>query len=585
MPKEFSRWELHQRGTIADYNLGINGLNSGDLEASKVAFDSVVAGEPRAAVGWYGLGVVALRLGRIEDAIVTLEHVATSYPRADVSAQLSKAYFTNQDFKNARHWGLLAVEISPNSVEAQSAYQWALMRLGEYDAALQSIKAVRESDPSGDWDCLEIRLWIEQGEYARAKQLVTGCYTASFPELARGVLARLGDADGPSLESGQRLTATTEVEAAIVYIRSNRFQEGIARLDEVLTIFPDHATARIIRGTAYYLVRDFQKARADLQSVFEAKTWVDVESDGVMTGILTQAGEAAFLEQVRQGIGILALLYMELGDQKSASSVIERAEREGHLGIELDAAAAALFWHESERKTAWLELERLHLDQPDNRFVLRIVSDLAHRDSGSVPASLQSRLSEQGSWKQNYNLAAGQSNAGNFEECGETALAALARFGQVPEARDILSDVAYGCALSLGDLEQAAGLHSQYGATYLLEENRMRHAALLVNASRAEEALKLLDHVTREHATLASIQVAARLDVGDLDGAVKWAKGKEDVELTYELAFELLKVKRRDEATQLLERCCSIMANEECTKLLQMAKQEGSEEEGVLELE
>jgi tetratricopeptide (TPR) repeat protein len=574
MPKAFSRWELHQRGTIADYNQGITGLSGGDLERAKEAFESVVAGEPRAAVGWYGLAVVELRLRRVDEAVAILEHVATSYPRADVSAQLSKAYFTNQDFEKARHWGKLAVAISPDSVEGQSVYQWALMRLGEYEAALESINAVRETNPSGDWDCLEIRLWVEQGEYARAKPLTTGCYTATYPELARGVLARLGDQGGSSVDSGQGVSATREVKEAITLIRANRFQEGIDRLNGVLTLFPDHATARIIRGTAFYLQRDFEKAREDLQSVFEAQTWVDVESDGVMTGILTQAGEAAFKEQIRQGIGILALLYIELGDKASAASVIARAGAEGHEGIELEAAAAALSWHRDERDTAWVELERLLLAEAGNRFVLRIISDLAHRDSDSVPASLRSRLSEQGSWKQNYNLAAGQSNAGQFEECGKTAMAALARFEHVPEARDLLSDVAYGCVLSLGDLEQAAALHSQYGAAYLLEENRLRHATLLVNASRADEALRLLEHVKGAYPTLTSIQVAARLDSGDLDGAVKWAQGEEDVELTYELSFELVRAERWAESVRLLERACPILANEECPKLLAIAKAE-----------
>ena len=129
MPKAFSRWELHHRDTIADYNVGIVALNEGDLEGAKKAFEGVVAGEARAAVGWYGLAVIQLRQRRVDEAIAILEHVATSYPRADVAAELSKAYFTNQDFEKARHWGHLAVEISPGSVEAQSAYQWALMRL------------------------------------------------------------------------------------------------------------------------------------------------------------------------------------------------------------------------------------------------------------------------------------------------------------------------------------------------------------------------------------------------------------------------------------------------------------------------
>jgi len=572
MPKEFARWELHQRATIADYNHGILALNVGDLNVAKHAFEEVVSGEARAAVGWYGLAVIQLRMREVDEAIRILEHVATSYPRADVAAQLSKAHFTNQDFEKARHWGHLAVEISPTSVEAQSAYQWALMRLGQYPMALESIASVREADPRGDWDCLEIRLWIEQGEFTRAKELVAGCYTATVPELARGVLARLGGSGGPTVDSGSKLTATKEVQDAIALIRANRFTEGIGRLDRVLELFPGHGTARIIRGTAHYLVRDYESARSDLRNVFEAQTWVDVESDGVMTGILTQAGEAAFREQVRQGIGILCLLHLEIGDAATAASVVERAKREGHAGTEIEGAAAAVSWHRGDRSAAWAELDRLYVAEPENRFVLRLVSDLAHRDSDSVPSSIRALLGERGSWKQNYNLAAGQSNGGQFEECSKTALAALSRFGQVPEARDLLSDVAYGCVLSLGDLEQAAGLHEQYGASYLLEENRTRHAALLVNAGRASEALKLLDNVSGAHGELVSIQVAARLDTDDLDGALKWATGEEAPELCYELAFELVKVERRPEAIRLLERCCPILGNEECPKLLELAR-------------
>jgi tetratricopeptide (TPR) repeat protein len=579
LPKEFSRWELHQRGTIADYNQGIVALNEGDLEAAAQAFERVVKGEPRAAVGWYGLAVIDLRQRKVDEAISILDHVATSYPRGDVSAQLSKAYFANQDFEKAREWGHFAVEITPTSIEAQSAYQWALMRLGEYSVAFDTIAAARKEDPRGDWDCLEIRLWIERGQVARAKRLVSGCYTATVPELARGVLARLGSEGGVVLDSGQKSTATMQVQESISLIRANRFEEGIARLDQVLSLFPDHGTARIIRGTAYYLIRDYESARSDLNSVFEAETWVDVEADGVITGILTQASAEAFREQVRQGIGILSLLHLEMGDLAASSAVIERARRDGHNGIELDAAAAALSWYRDEKQPAWVELERLHLSQPENRFVLRLMSDLAHREADSVPESLRAILVERGSWKQNYNLAAGQSNGGRYDECRNTAMAALARFGDEPEARDVLADVAYGCVLSLGDLAEAASLHEQYGESYLLVENRFRHAALLVNAGRAAEALRLVENIEGEHPSLPSIQVAARLDGGDLSGALKWAAGQEDPELTYELAFELVKVNRRGEAVGLLERCCPILANEECRKLLEIANQEPDSEQ------
>ena len=310
--------------------------------------------------------------------------------------------------------------------------------------------------------------------------------------------------------------------------------------------------------------------------MFEAETWVDMEEDGLMTGILTRSSEQAFLVQVRQGMAILALLHAETGDLTTAASVIKRAQDKGHDGLEIDAAAAALLWYGERREQAWAVFSELYKASSNSRFLLRIMSELAHGDSDSVPLELRKELVDRGSWKQSYNLAAGQSNQGRYEACRETADGALARFSDDDEARPLLADLAYGCLLGLDDFEQAAVRVKVYGSDELSLSNRLRHAAKLVNARRGAEALDVMAGIGPEVDGARSIQVAARLDTGDINGALQWSDGREDPELTYELAFALYDQGRFKEAAPLFERCCPALQDEDCDLLRELAKQEAA---------
>ena len=184
-----------------------------------------------------------VRTGDGESAIAAGREAAARYPDdADLQLHLTRAYFTEDRFDDALSAVDRAIALNGNEPSYLCARADTLLRLEQFEEAIQSAQAVLVTEPD-HWHSFEqiidalVRLDRLPDAEARARDLV---------QLAPTVPAAL-------------------CTASRFYLSQDRLDQAFELVDKVLNIDPSDQPARHLRGLVYFEMKDYRRASEDLR--------------------------------------------------------------------------------------------------------------------------------------------------------------------------------------------------------------------------------------------------------------------------------------------------------------------------------
>jgi len=516
------------RGAYSD---ALVALGTGRIEAAEAGFTTLVARHPDCGMCQQGLGVAQLRMGRIDDARATLEAAVRAWPeQPEPWASLAAAAFAGQDFERARAAASAGVDADPGSLEAQAALQQSLLRIGDLDAAAAALEVARAELPGPVVACLSVQLDQERGRTPPADHLAA-CRRAGTSDLIAGALSR---SSGDSDQVGA-LAARLGMDPVVLVAQAlDRAGEGdtaaaLALLDGALEGWPHRADARALRAQLRRQSGDAIGARADLEALLDAGTWVDVHRTGATSGILRRSDAERLAATVSEAGALLVDLLREEGALDAAAARLDQAEARGPHPA-LSAAAARLHATRGEPERAWQAISTGFDRFPGDPRPVAAAGAVALADPAGLPDPARTALAASTDWRDRLNLALALRRRGEPAAC-LAAIEALTVDGADAQGR--LSTARYACAVEAGDAPRADA--AAVGAGRASPALRYNHALLHFNAGDYASALAALGGLPDQLAAdpsgaspavggaVVGMAVRGRAQTDDLDGAIALA--------------------------------------------------------------
>jgi tetratricopeptide (TPR) repeat protein len=474
------------------YNTAVGHYNAGDLAEARSAIEQLLKAQPDCGAARTIRANILLLTGNPAESLAELQQLSQSFPKEDlVWLTLSQAAFALQDFTLALDASKEAVRLEPSSFEAQRALNLALVRLGRYDEALAALKTARNrGSPPAALDCLEVGVLVDQKQADPARAKMASCEQSTDLNLVRFTRSNL------ALLTGDYQAAAESADAAgaehmgrqgraVLLAESGDYAGCIQILDQVVTQEPENVGARLQRANCLHNAARDAEARADLERAFGAGTWVTIQENGSLTGILTYGSEQEFKESTSKAALLLVELQLEAGDRAAAEGTWT-ALSQSFPGTDATLAATALVEAGSNRDP-WPGLWAAVEQRPGSELLLETASSLLLQRPAGVPAGLPARIVAQGSWADLYNLSAFYYNSQKFSECVRVVEPALERVEEGHRAA--LRDVLYSCAAGADDLTRLDQVLALRGSPQgLPAPDLLQHAWLRVKAGRASEA-------------------------------------------------------------------------------------------------
>ncbi len=570
-----AQWEPSQRH-VETYNLGVEALNSGDLEAAEKAFKKVLRREPDCGMAQLGMSQVLMRQARNTEASEVLVKASALFPeQTTLLVHRSELAFITQDFPLAMVLSRKALEQEPRSIEALLTSFNVLLRTGAYDEAADLVLWGRKQHPSPPMDCLDIQLRIERDPTGDIGDLWPSCQQASEVWLVQN--ARLARAWALGDEGEQAAAARDMGAAAVAPLSSvNRaLQDGddertLAELDAALEVSPQRPDVRLLRARLRHRTGDREGALEDLEAVVGADPWIDISERGTLSGIIRKSNEQDLLAIHASAYALLARIAAEAGDLEAAADYLARGYTLDTPAWELAVAEAELSFSKGDHGEGWASLtEALH-SWPDEPELLYVVGLKLNTVDGELPENLSAAILGASDWTLAFNLAVRHYNASEFTE----ALATLSGMTALDDsdAHAQVLHLSYITALELDDLATADELLSE-GASPIL-----RHVWLRQLVGQPAEALALLRAIgdpgeeQRQQAT--QLEVMLLCDLGQLDEALAIASGPHANAMTHLiLGYALMDARRYDEARGLLQEACPALTGDEAAECRRVLEQ------------
>jgi len=512
-------WEPSEE-VAEPFNAGVRALEAADPQGAEEAFRASLKADPDCGRCAQGLGIALVRQQRLDEAREVLEGAVAAWPeRAEAHTALAGALFAAQSFSAALQQASRAAALDPASVDAHVALVQVLLRLGRTGEARRALASA--SLPGPEKTCLELMLSLEEGA-SPGSTLLAYCRQASHPGLASTVEARL------SADSG-RLAATAATAAAsgastvervaraLQHHQQGRDDLALPLLDSALAQEPRRVDARILRALVQARRGQQDEALRDLDEVFAAESWVQVHESGEMSGVLTNADEAALQQSVRQGAGLLVSLLVEAGRLEDADSALRRADARLGMGPELSAGAVRLRLAQGRPADAWAILEAGLQRWPDNADLELLLGEAQARAPELAPASLRPRIEALSDWRGAYTLASADARAGQHRACAERLGRVSSELGRVASAEDRLTvqRLWHTCAVNADWHSEAERAATAIGSADALNEAaRVEHARLRLESGDPTGARRMLAELKPSTEARAA-RVQAILDAAD----------------------------------------------------------------------
>ena len=543
--------------------------------------------EPGCGMALHLRGSVHVDLQDPLAAVPYLRKAAELHPKHESAwTALAFALFYAQDFEASRvaaETGLLSV---PRSIQLQEELQYALVRLGEYDAALAHLDAARGRRDHPDLDCMEILVRVEMEQVEQATGLLPGCEEGGRDVMVEAAKRRLAG-EGDTADAQRRLEALglggdlTIADAYDAY-NAQEFELAIQHLDKALSETPEDQGLLVIRARSYHFLGDNDSALADLQAAVALGDdgWLR-STDAGLTGVLTARGAEALNETLVDGATLLIILLAGADRVDEARAQLEGARKAFGNRSQFDGAESRITMVEEGADAGWQRVADLLTSKPDDIQAQVSAADLVFDKPGEAPDAVLSLLTASTDPVVLHNVAAGMNNAGRFGRCVEFVrlLAAqhdLVLDGSAPppasrreqQARDGLGDtltrampMGYYCAVAAKQTHTADGFLARMGGPKSADSDHvLLHAWFAYEAGRSDRALELVaaaDLHNRHPVDAGSLAIHIYTDARNWTTAVSFAEreGAHPQALAY-LGAGLAIAGRHSEAEPLLRKAC-----------------------------
>lgn len=538
------------------YAARLNGQNALSLDAYRRG----LALRPSSVQGLSGLAQTYARMGRNADAQETLEEVLAANPRSDLDLQLAGELLLSSDPKQALEY-LQRSEAVKRSPRTELLLARAYERMGDSDSAHKMLETSRQSAPTNPEILRAVASYYrDTGQYQEAVHTLEG-----LPKKDVNTLAELGYSyalAGNARAAAHQYDAAAslaprnidiQLNAAQAMLNAGDFEKATALLDRAAALNPQHYRVYALRGRLDAAQHRDENAIRDYEAALQHLP------EGVPEGVLYPISLRVDLAQV----------YRDAGDTanadrvtKEAASAIAAIDVGGPTRPEFLRLRAATEVAGGDVDSAEKDLKEALQIEPHNVILLLNYANLLWKTDRQNEA------------RKTYSDAVAIDSS-NAEALG--ALGFVSReMGDSEAARGYFLELekkhpdSYAPYLALGDLYSANRKFPEAQESYeqaftrapsnpLIVSGAMNAALEAHEPTRAEEWLARASQpvqqnpqVMREHERYLTMtgKYAESADLG-YKVLEKLPKDREAVDY---LAYDLLFLKRLDEAMKIVER-------------------------------
>ena len=533
---------------------------SGDYSLSLDAYHKGLALKPSSVQGLSGLAQTYARMGRNAEAQQALEQVLSANPKSDTDLQLAGELLLTSDPKRAIEY-LQRSEAVKSSSRTELLLARAFQRIGDASSAHNMLEKARRSAPTNPEVLRAVASYYrDTGQSDAAIKILEGLHPKDANTLAElGYTYTLaGNVPAAAQQYGAAASrAPNDIEiqlnAAQAMLNAGDFGQTTALLNHAASLNPDHYRVYALRGRL-----DAAQHRTD-SAVREYEAALKHLPDGVPEGVLYPISLRIDL----------ADLYRDAGDTANADRVIKEAQN-AISALDMSGAARPEFL----RLRAATELaagnvdsaekdlkEALHLEPRNGVLLLNYAHLLWKADRKEEARKAYSEA-----------VKIDSSNAGALGSLGflsrEMGDSEAARGYFLEFARKHPDD--YVPFLALGDLYSSTREFPQAQESYEQAFRKSPSNPLIVSGAmnaaleahqtaqaqhwlqRASESVRQNPQVMREHERFLTMtgNYAESADLG-YQAVEKLPNDREAVDY---LAYDLLFLKRLDEAMKIVQR-------------------------------
>ena len=284
-------------------------------------------------------------------------------------------------------------------------------------------------------------------------------------------------------------------------------------------------------------------------------------------------GPALTPHDLGEGLALLAVVLARTGRIEQAEAVRQRIPTED--SARAHRVEAVLLVASGRSDAAWPLVDAALARWPRDPHAIRGAAEVASLDPDGVTPSAKAAIRRPAEFVRQHNLAVAALGAGAGERCLRHVEAGLAVASETEQSRLLV--VGYACAVSAGRPDVANRMMlARRSVAALPPRSVARHAELLIESGRAQQAVRMLGFVRTDDVAVqtdvGSLRIRANVALGDLDAALGVATGGPSHPVTRaNLARALVDADRPADARSLLLRTCAELdgrAAANCAELL-----------------
>ncbi len=565
-------WVPESNHVIRFYNQGADALNQGDPARAEARARRALQVQESFGEAHLLLGTALQRQGRLDEALDVLSALDQRAPgRSPVLTELAITWFAKEDFGRADAYALDAVGRQPSHDAAWQALTLVRRRTGSVEPLLQMLHEERARSDRPQLACFQAQALAAAGDPVAGAAALEECRAGGDSTYLANAQEVLG---GPS-EEGDGQSAPELLNAAAAAFDAGDLSRAVRLATRALDAGAPPVQALLLRAEARHRADDAAGARKDIERALGGgESWVRVQREGELVGVLTGADEDRLRERMRRAAGVLVRIRAADGESEGWRASLDTARRELGDGAALRAAEAVALQLEGQLGKAW-EVVRGALEGGDDPVGLgAVAADLGYEAAALASDPVVEAVRLRATPVAVYNLASGAANANLWTRCLALTDGLLRDGGTVARSPRFAAELAtvqspvaalgYGCAVGAEDLDGALarGRAAQWGPP-LAPEDLWAHAVALARDQRFADVVEVLDasgapRVAPAGAAAATdLLIAAHLRLGARDAALALVRsGPATAVARLEVGAALLEAGRTADAADLLDGTC-----------------------------
>ncbi|MEL6348092.1 MAG: hypothetical protein AAFV53_33600 [Myxococcota bacterium] len=343
------------------------------------------------------------------------------------------------------------------------------------------------------------------------------------------------------------------------------------QLDAAVDANPDGVKPLIERANCYYRVGRYEWVRRDLGRALPG-SYQSAVDDARKDGVSADKARSV-VEQ-----GAVLQVVMHVNDDQIGAARRAYSQAQGYFGDSpgMLRAKIAVTSGQGDNTGAWRLVDEGLDRYPDDPHIFMATSEMASRDYRNITDKANAFLNQPADTVSLYNDAVTSYNTGDYTSCLMYVDQGLELLPESEHER--FYQMGHACAVTANDVRRSnAFVRDLGGIDGLRPDAVIRHAAMLHDASRYDAALALLNRVdiqtAQQRDEAETLMVRSYTRKGDLDRAMQVSLAGHAMPASVaNLAVQLQKAGRPEDAVQVLEPTCPRMTGNDatrCYKLLQ----------------